>query len=621
MSDYVATRTFAELPLSEELRRAIAEKGYTAPTPVQAAVLEPILAGKDLIVRSKTGTGKTAAFGIPLIERIPVGTKHVAAVALCNTRELALQVAEELASLSKYKGLEVVTIYGGASAEEQMRALDRGAAIVVGTPGRVQDLFDRGRLKFDQVQTCVLDEADEMLGAGFFEDVTRILNSLPKSRQTLLFSATVPPDIEQLVQTYLKNPETILLSGDVFTVDHIDNVIIDVVDQYPKPRNLLYLLERENPDSAIIFCNTRTDTELIANVLNRHGLDAEMLNGDLAQKDRERVMGRIKKGELRFMVATDLAARGIDISDLTHVINYSLPEDPAVYLHRVGRTGRIGKKGTALSLVTGAEIMTLSTLQKKFGIKFRQMSLPTPEEAKSLWTDRSVKELRDAMSTGMAFEAYLPLAKDLAGKEERLSLLAYALKYFFTHHRMERAQMRSAGEEKLDAQADEKAAQEFHASHARKGGRGEKSERGPRGERGAREAGGSSGRREGAPAREKRPPREASAQSTASSSPANGDASAAPVDPNAPVQPAAPVDRVKLYVTAGAEQGWDNEKLATAISGLAGQPRDTVLAIDVKPRHAYVVVKPDAHAAYLAKNGATLGEAAVSIEVARPRRR
>jgi len=586
MSDYVATRTFAELPLSEELRRAIAEKGYTAPTPVQAAVLEPILAGKDLIVRSKTGTGKTAAFGIPLIERIPVGTKHVAAVALCNTRELALQVAEELASLSKYKGLEVVTIYGGASAEEQMRALDRGAAIVVGTPGRVQDLFDRGRLKFDQVQTCVLDEADEMLGAGFFEDVTRILNSLPKSRQTLLFSATVPPDIEQLVQTYLKNPETILLSGDVFTVDHIDNVIIDVVDQYPKPRNLLYLLERENPDSAIIFCNTRTDTELIANVLNRHGLDAEMLNGDLAQKDRERVMGRIKKGELRFMVATDLAARGIDISDLTHVINYSLPEDPAVYLHRVGRTGRIGKKGTALSLVTGA-----------------------------------IKELRDAMSTGMAFEAYLPLAKDLAGKEERLSLLAYALKYFFTHHRMERAQMRSAGEEKLDAQADEKAAQEFHASHARKGGRGEKSERGPRGERGAREAGGSSGRREGAPAREKRPPREASAQSTASSSPANGDASAAPVDPNAPVQPAAPVDRVKLYVTAGAEQGWDNEKLATAISGLAGQPRDTVLAIDVKPRHAYVVVKPDAHAAYLAKNGATLGEAAVSIEVARPRRR
>ncbi len=620
MSDYVATRTFAELPLSEELRRAIAEKGYTAPTPVQAAVLEPILAGRDLIVRSKTGTGKTAAFGIPLIERIPVGTKHVAAVALCNTRELAIQVAEELASLSKYKGLEVVTIYGGASADDQMRALDRGAAIVVGTPGRVQDLFDRGRLKFDQVQTCVLDEADEMLGAGFFEDVTRILNSLPKSRQTLLFSATVPPDIEQLVQTYLRNPETILLSGDVFTVDHIDNVIIDVVDQYPKPRNLLYLLERENPDSAIIFCNTRTDTELIANVLNRHGLDAEMLNGDLPQKERERVMGRIKKGELRFMVATDLAARGIDISDLTHVINYSLPEDPAVYLHRVGRTGRIGKKGTALSLVTGAEIMTLSTLQKKFGIKFRQMTLPSPEEAKSLWTDRAIKELRDAMSTGMAFEAYLPLAKDLAGKDERHSLLAYALKYFFTHHRMERAQVRSAAEEKLDAKADAQAAHDFHASHAerpRKGRDGKSSERGARGERGARDA--ARGPREGAPAREKRPPREAAAP--AANGATDSAQAATPVDPNAPPAQTAPIDRVKLFVTAGSEQGWDNEKLAQAISALAGQPRDSVLALDVKPRHAYVVVKPDAHTAYVAKNGAMLGEAAVSIEVARPRRR
>ena len=199
VSDYVAVQTFAELPLSEELRRGIADKGYTSPTPVQAAVLAPILAGKDLIVRSKTGTGKTAAFGIPLLERIPIGTKHVAAVVLCNTRELALQVSQEIAELGKHKGIEVVAIYGGASAEEQMRALDRGAAVMVGTPGRVQDLFDRGRLKFDKVQTCVLDEADEMLGAGFFEDVTRILDRLPPSRQTLLFSATVPPDIEQLV--------------------------------------------------------------------------------------------------------------------------------------------------------------------------------------------------------------------------------------------------------------------------------------------------------------------------------------------------------------------------------------------------------------------------------------
>jgi ATP-dependent RNA helicase DeaD len=630
MSDYVATKTFAELPLSEDLRRAIAEKGYEAPTPVQAAVLEPILAGKDLIVRSKTGTGKTAAFGIPLIEKIPAGTHHVAAVVLCNTRELAIQVAEELRSLAVHTKHTVVTIYGGASADEQMRALDAGASIVVGTPGRVQDLFDRGRLKFDHVKMCVLDEADEMLGAGFFEDVTRILKSLPADRQTLLFSATVPPDIEQLVANFLHNPETILLSGDVFTVDHIDNVICDVVDQYPKPRNLLYLLEMENPDSAIIFCNTRTDTELIANVLNRHGLDAEMLNGDLAQKDRERVMGRIKKGELRYMVATDLAARGIDISDLTHVINYSLPEDPMVYLHRVGRTGRIGKKGTAISLVTGAEIMTLSTLQKKFGIKFRSMSLPTPEEAKSLWTDRSVKELHDAMSTGAAFEAYLPLAKELAAKEERLSLLAYALKYFFTHHRMERAQQRAVGEEKLEAKAEHAHAfAHGEGSSSKRGGKpagrggagGGREERGGRGGREGREPRGDRPRGASAdrpPLREKFP---VPASEAAAASKADGQAPAADgAAPAIPVQ-TAPVDRVKLFITTGSEQGWDNEKLAAALSTLAGQPRDSVLALDVKPRHAYVVVKPDAHLAYLAKNGEKLGEAALSIEIAKPRRR
>jgi len=222
---------------------------------------------------------------------------------------------------------------------------------------------------------------------GFFEEVTKILDMLPKDRQTLLFSATVPPDIQQIVQRYLRTPETILLSGDDFTVEGIDNVIYYTVDAYPKPRNLLYLVEMEEPDTAIVFCNTRDDTSLVAAVLNRNGYDAELLNGDLPQKERERVMGKVKAGEVRFMVATDIAARGIDISDLSHVINYSLPEDPAVYLHRVGRTGRIGKHGTAISLVSGRELVTLTALEKKYGIKFEERKLPTPEAARSLWTD------------------------------------------------------------------------------------------------------------------------------------------------------------------------------------------------------------------------------------------
>jgi ATP-dependent RNA helicase DeaD len=560
MDDYVATTTFAELPLSEELRRGIGDRGYTTPTPVQAAVIGPILAGRDVICRSKTGTGKTAAFGIPLLERIPGGTRKASALVLCNTRELALQVSQELEALARHKNISVIAVYGGAPMGVQTDALRAGAEVIVGTPGRVYDHIRRGTLKLDDARIAVLDEADEMLSAGFYEEVTRILDHLPRDRQTLLFSATVPPDIEQLATKYLRNPETILLSGDVFTVEHIHNVLYHLVDQYPKPRNLLYLLEREDPDSAIIFCNLRTDTELIANVLNRNGLDAEMLNGDLPQKERERVMAKVKRGELRFMVATDIAARGIDISDLSHVINYSLPEDPGTYLHRVGRTGRMSKKGTAISLVSGAELNTLGVLEKKYGIQFEVRKLPTPEEAKGLWTEKHVGELRDAMQTGSAFEAFLPLAQELMARDDGKVLMAYAFKYFFTHHRMEKAQLRAVGEKLIESHQVEKVQKE------------------QKGERHKRE-------------REQRKPHLESS------------------------------DRVKLYVEQGSEQGWDAEKLSAALAGLAGQPREAVLAADVKPRFSYVVIKPEAKDAFIALNGKPLEGKPVRLEVARPRKR
>jgi ATP-dependent RNA helicase DeaD len=561
MSDYVSTVGFADLPLSPELRKGIAERGYVEPTPVQAAVFGPIMSGRDVICRSKTGTGKTAAFGIPLLERIPAGTRKASALVLCNTRELALQVAQEIEALGKHKDLRVQAVYGGAGMGEQTSALKEGAEVIVGTPGRVYDHIRRGNLRLDAARICVLDEADEMLSAGFYEEVTRILDQLPGDRQTLLFSATVPPDIEQLAQKYLRDPETILLSGDVFTVEHIHNVLYHLVDQYPKPRNLLYLIEREDPETAIVFCNLRTDTELVANVLNRNGLDAEMLNGDLPQKERERVMAKVKRGEVRFMVATDIAARGIDISDLSHVINYSLPEDPAVYLHRVGRTGRIGKKGTAISLVSGAELNTLGVLEKKYGIQFEERKLPTPEEARGLWTDKHVRELRESMQSGAAFEAFLPLAQELGEREDGRVLFAYVLKYFFTHHRMEKAQVRAAGEKLLEShqvtmvQKEQKQARRKRDLEHRK----------PRLE--------------------------------------------------------GPIDRVKLYVEQGTEQGWDETSLRTALADLAGQPPDTVLAAEVKARYAYVLIKPEARDAYVAVNGQPLKDQPLRVEVARPRRR
>ncbi|HVE82907.1 MAG TPA: DEAD/DEAH box helicase, partial [Myxococcales bacterium] len=364
--EYVADVGFDDLGLSPEVRRAVAERGYAQPTPVQAKAFKPVLEGRDLICRSKTGTGKTAAFGLPLLERIDPADKVVRALVLCPTRELALQVAAEIGDLAKYRGVKVAAIYGGTSMKAQEDALEAGTQFIVGTPGRVYDHIRRKNLKLDSCRHVVLDEADEMLNQGFYEEVTRILDYLPEGRQVLLFSATVPPDIQNLIAKYTKDPEKLLMSGDVLTVDHIHHVRYDVSDAFPKPRNLIYLLEMEEPDTAIIFCNTRDDTSLVTAVLNRNGFDAELLNGDLPQKERERVMGKVKRGEVAFMVATDIAARGIDISDLGFVINYSLPEDPAVYLHRVGRTGRIGKKGTALNLTSGRELATLTALEKKY---------------------------------------------------------------------------------------------------------------------------------------------------------------------------------------------------------------------------------------------------------------
>jgi ATP-dependent RNA helicase DeaD len=438
-SDYVSQQSFDEFGLSEPLRRAVAERGYEKPTPVQAATYRPIHSGRDVIVRSKTGTGKTAAFALPILERIPDRRRKVSALVMCPTRELAIQVADEFTALAKHRDLTVVAVYGGASMGDQLKKLDEGAEIVVGTPGRIFDHIRRKTLRLEDCAVCCLDEADEMLNMGFFEEVTRILSHLPDACQQLLFSATVPADIEQIIREYLTDPETILLSGDEYSVENITNVMYAAVDAYPKPRNLLYMIEMEEPDAAIVFCNTRSDTSLVSAVLNRNGYDAELLNGDLPQKERERVMAKVKKGELRFMVATDIAARGIDISDLSHVINYSLPEDPAVFLHRVGRTGRIGKKGTSLSLVSGAEIHTLSVLQKKFGIHFEERKLPTPEEARKVWTERHVAQLKEAMSSSV-FEAFIPLAQELKARGDGEYLLAFALKYFFTHHRIERVQ-------------------------------------------------------------------------------------------------------------------------------------------------------------------------------------
>jgi ATP-dependent RNA helicase DeaD len=617
-SDYVAEENFDQLPLSEALRRSIADRGYKAPTPVQARALRPALAGRDLIVRSKTGTGKTAAFGIPVLERIDVAMGEPQALALCPTRELALQVADEVAALGKAKGIKVSAIYGGAPMGKQIDELQGGAQFIVGTPGRIYDHIRRRNLRLGRCRMAILDEADEMLNQGFFEEVMRILEQLPADRQTLLFSATVTPDIERLIKRFTHEPETILLSGDTFTVEGITNILYEVEDAYPKPRNLLYLLEKEQPENAIVFCNTRDDTSLVTAVLNRHGFDAELLNGDLPQKERERVMAKVKRGELQFMVATDIAARGIDISDLSHVLNYSLPEDPAVYLHRVGRTGRIGKSGTAISLFTGAELSTLSALEKKFGITFDKRKMPSAEEAQRLWTDKHLREIREAAS-GSVYDAMLPMARDLKGRDDGEQLFAYLLKYFFTHHRMERLQTSSA-DSSPESRGDRSERRERERDREREGRRDR-----PRDS----ERSGKDRDRE----RRERKPRPDTAE-------------AQPLQPVPPLQTQQPhdaptlnlsIDQAKassrlqaqaqpqaqnpnqLWTNLGSADGLDAASLPQALAQLAGIDATKLTEIDVRATHSFVTADPAIIEALLAASGKEREGKSVRIE--RPRRK
>ena len=653
-SDYVSEGSFDELGLSEGLRRAIAERGYTKPTPVQSATYRPVRDGKDVIVRSKTGTGKTAAFGIPILERIPDGRRKASALIMTPTRELALQVAEEMTALAKHRDLKVITVYGGASIGDQKDALDAGAEIVVGTPGRIYDFIRRKTLRLDEAMVCCLDEADEMLNMGFFEEVTRILDHLPEDCQQLLFSATVPADIEQIIREYLTSPETILLSGDEYTVENIHNVMYPAVDAYPKPRNLLYMIEIEEPEAAIVFCNTRTDTSLVTAVLNRNGYDAELLNGDLPQKERERVMAKVKRGEVRFMVATDIAARGIDISDLSHVINYSLPEDPAIFLHRVGRTGRIGKKGTSLSIVSGGDIHTLTALQKKYGIAFEEKKLPTPEEARKVWTDRHVGELKEAMSSSI-FEAFIPLAQELRGRQDGEWLVAFALKYFFSHHRIEKmTDAQKAEHKRLEHERKER---ELARAEDRGGERGRGRDRdrgGRRGERhgaerhghgaerhghdaerhghgaerhgveGERGAGDEPAARDERPSRrngeERRPrrevaPREISVTAEAVASP---DAPAGQGGEGAEASQRPP--RARIFLSLGEQDGADEGKVREAVAALA--PGVELRAVEVRRTHSYLDVAPEGlDGAVQALQGKDWNGKALTAERARRRRR
>lgn len=528
--DYNSGRPFDSFPISDSLIQGLHEMGYTMATPVQAQSIEPALAGRDMLVRAKTGTGKTTAFGLPICEMVDEGARCTQAIILSPTRELANQIARELSSIVKHKDVRVMAIYGGVGMGPQEEALREGVEIVVGTPGRVADHIRRGNLDLGTAKVTCLDEADEMLSMGFYKDVTGILKRAPKEAQCLLFSATVAPEVKRLIQRHLKDPVEVMLSTDQDRVEGITHVLYETSPGFHKVRALLAVIDTEKPGSTIIFCNTREDTATVATFLSRQGLDAQLISGELPQSKREKVMARVKSGDVQFLVATDVASRGIDISDLSHVINYSLPFEPPVYMHRVGRTGRIGKQGIAISLVGGPDLSTRMVLEKQFEIDFEERVMPTAEEANKLRVDRQVESIESAMGT-TAFEGFLGLTKALKKMDSPKGdmLIATALYTFFESKRNRRAE-----ETGLDSVGDVKRARDDKREERDGGGRGrgkgrrdreDREERRSRGKRrdgerkdGDRKSDGPKAERSEKPKKTRAPRKESSGESKGSSS-------------------------------------------------------------------------------------------------------
>ncbi|MFO8070773.1 MAG: DEAD/DEAH box helicase [Polyangia bacterium] len=389
--------SFEDFELLPEVAEAIGKLGFESPTPVQARTYREIMSGQDVIVMAQTGTGKTAAFGIPLAQRLDPNAARVQALVLTPTRELALQVSRELDAIGEQRELSCVAIYGGASFSKQVEQVRAGCAVIAGTPGRVLDHLRRGTISFDGLRVLVLDEADEMLSMGFEKELSEIMERLPERRQNLLFSATIPDDIQRLAGRYMDEALRISVSGDAVAATEISHYVY-LVSGMDRPGDLVRVIEAERPDSAIIFCNTRDETQAVARHLSNSGYDADWINSDLSQAERERVMTATRSGELRFMVATDVAARGIDISHLSHVINYSFPESLEAYVHRTGRTGRQGRHGAAVSLVTPQDIGNLYFLRLTYKIFPVERTLPSEKLAERDQELTRLETLRRALS-------------------------------------------------------------------------------------------------------------------------------------------------------------------------------------------------------------------------------
>ncbi len=383
---------FEDLQLDDRILRAVADMGFEEASPIQAKSIPVQLEGVDMIGQAQTGTGKTAAFGIPLLQKIDPKNKKLQAVALCPTRELAIQVAEEIRSLAKYMhGIKVLPIYGGQDIVRQIKGLKDGTQIIIGTPGRVMDHMRRKTVKFDQVHTVIMDEADEMLNMGFLEDMETILSQLPTERQTIMFSATMPPEIQKIAESFQKDPQVIRVVKKELTVPKVTQYYYEV-----KPRTkvevMCRLLDLYAPKLSVAFCNTKKQVDELVDELQGRGYFAEGLHGDLKQIQRDRVMNSFRNGRTEILVATDVAARGIDVDDVEAVFNYDIPQDDEYYVHRIGRTGRAGRTGIAFSFVVGREVYKLRDIQRYCKTKIIPQAVPSLDDITEIKAEKILEQ-------------------------------------------------------------------------------------------------------------------------------------------------------------------------------------------------------------------------------------
>lgn len=418
--------TFKEFGLSPEVMKAVSKMGFEEATPIQAATIPLSLQNRDVIGQAQTGTGKTAAFGIPLIEKIDMNHDAVQAIIVAPTRELAIQVSEELYKIGSTKRVRVLPIYGGQDIERQIRALKKHPHIIVGTPGRVLDHIQRRTLRLQNVHTVVLDEADEMLNMGFVEDIEAILSHVPTERQTLLFSATMPEPIRRIAERFMNNPELVRVKAKEMTVPNIQQYYIEIQEK-KKFDTLTRLLDIQSPELAIVFGRTKRRVDELAEALNLRGYTAEGIHGDLSQAKRLSVLRKFKEGSIDILVATDVAARGLDISGVTHVYNFDIPQDPESYVHRIGRTGRAGKTGMAITFVTPREIGQLHHIEKTTKRKMERMKPPTLDEALEGQQRAAIEKLLATIEhNNLSF--YKRAAEELLEEHDSVSLVAACIK-------------------------------------------------------------------------------------------------------------------------------------------------------------------------------------------------